>query len=160
MDTLEELKKQRAELDKKIEELEYAEFPFKEGDEYWCLNSDGSFSKLVWDNGSIDKSVLMLGNAFRTLEEARLEADRRDLLHRFKMFRDKCNGEWKPDMTDVTHKKYYLSYSETKVGVYVSYIVLGNHLHIFSYFKNKEDAERAIELFGNEIIELYVNKEV
>lgn len=57
-------------------------------------------------------------------------------------------------------KKYYISYSEIKNGLYVSYIVLGNHLHAFSYFKNEQDAERAIELFGDEIIELFVDNEV
>lgn len=55
-------------------------------------------------------------------------------------------------------KKYYVSYSEIKNSLYVSYIVLGNHLHTFGYFKNEEDAERAIELFGDEIEELFVEK--
>ena len=45
---------------------------------------------------------------------------------------------------------------EIKNGIYVSYIVLGNHLHTFSYFKNEKDAERAIDLFGDEIKELFV----
>lgn len=156
MDKLEELKKQRAELDKKIEELEYAEFPFKEGDEYWGLNSDGSFSKLVWDNGYIDKSVLMLGNAFRTLEEARLEADRRDLLHRFKMFRDKCNGYWKPNFT-ICDNKYFIEKRSGKIDV--NYIFTVNAFILFGYFKNEEDAERAIELFGDEIKELFIDCE-
>ena len=30
---------------------------------------------------------------------------------------------------------------------------------LFGYFKNKEDAERAIELFGDEIKELFVDCE-
>lgn len=105
------------------------------------------------------KKTFNQGHIFPTKQAAELEAKRRNLLTRFRAFRDECNDGWKLDMTDVTHKKYYLSYSETKVGVYVSYIVLGNHWHIFGYFKNKEDAERAVELFGDEIKELFVENE-
>jgi len=46
-----------------------------------------------------------------------------------------------------------------KNSLYVSYIVLGTHFHIFSYFKNEEDAERAIELFGQEIKKLFIDRE-
>ena len=133
--------------------------PFEEGEEYWLLHFDGTRTKEVWENHTLDESALLQNNAFKTREAALLEADRRFLLSRFKAFRDECNDGWKPDMTDATRKKYYLSYSEIKNGVYVSYIVLGNHLHTFGYFKNEKDAEHAIELFGDEIKELFVDCE-
>ena len=135
-------------------------FPFEDGDEYWVLHFDGTRTKEVWDNHTLDKSAVLQNNAFKTQEAALLEADRRCLLSRFKAFRDECNGDWKADCTDVTQKKYYVSYSEIKNDLYVSYIVLGNHLHTFSYFKNEQDAQRAIELFGDEIKELFVDNEV
>ena len=141
---------------KKEEETWEMKCPYKIGDEYWCLYSYGGIYSSFWSGTWEDKDRFNSGNIFPNKETAELEAKRRNLLTRFKAFRDECNDGWKPDMTDVTHKKYYLSYSETKVGVYVSYIVLGNHLHIFGYFKNKEDAERAVELFGDEIKELFV----
>lgn len=134
--------------------------PYKEGNEYYYVYGDGCVRIESWDNFSMEISRWRSGNTFPTKEAAELEAKRRNLLTRFRAFRDECNGDWKPDMTDVKHKKYYLSYSKTKVGIYSSYIVLGSHFHIFGYFKNAEDAERAIELFGDEIIELYVNNEV
>lgn len=134
--------------------------PYKEGDEYWSLCDDGHVYKESWGFIGDDEEKFEAGNAFPTQQAAQLEAKRRYLLTRFKAFRDECNNGWKADCTDVTQKKYYISYSEIKNGLYVSYIVLGNHLHTFSYFKNEQDAERAIELFGNEIIELYVNNEV
>lgn len=134
--------------------------PYKVGDEYWFIFDNGHIDIDCWEGHATDFDRFKTGNAYPTEETAELEAKRRNLLTRFRAFRNECNEDWKPDMTDVTHKKYYLSYSETKVGVYVSYIVLGNHLHIFGYFKNKEDAERAIELFGDEIKELFVKKEV
>lgn len=135
-------------------------YPFKDGDEYWILHFDGTRAKEVWESHNLDKSAALQNNAFKTREAALLEADRRYLLSRFRAFRNECNEDWKADCTDVTQKKYYISYSEIKNGLYVSYIVLGNHLHTFSYFKNEQDAERAIELFGDEIIELYVDNEV
>ena len=106
-----------------------------------------------------DNRYFSQGNIFPTEQAAELESKRRNLLTRFRAFRDECNEDWKPDMADVSHKKYCLFYSEMKNSLYVSYIVLGTHFHIFSYFKNAEDAERAIELFGDEIIELYVEGE-
>ena len=108
MDTLEELKKKRAKLDKKIEELERdGDYSFKKGDDYWVVFSDGVISALMWDNISIDKDFDKQGNAFHTEKEAELEADRRNFLHRFKMFRDKCNGEWKADFEDF-NRKYFI----------------------------------------------------
>lgn len=147
------------EREKEIDLLERECCPFKEGDEYWGLNSDGSFSKMKWDNDSIDKSVLMLGNAFRTLEEARLEADRRDLLHNFKMFRDKCNGDWKPDWSK-QDAKYFLYYSQKNDIFAIDYIHIRDRFHTFGYFKIESYAKKAIELFGDEIKRLYANCEV
>lgn len=133
--------------------------PYKDGDEYWFTYSDGSVSSTFWFDRSVDKGIFDIGNAFPTEEAAKLESERRKLLTRFRAFRNECNGDWNADCTDVTQKKYYISYSEIKNGLYVSYIVLGNHLHTFGYFKNEQDAECAIELFGDEIKELFVDCE-
>lgn len=146
MDTLEK--------EKEIDLLERECCPFKEGDEYWGLNSDGSVSKLVWDNHSIDQSVLMLGNAFKTSKEAILEADRRVLLHRFKMFRDKCNGDWK-----VNHYRYqnhyYIDFCNEEDELFTGSTYFKT-FELFGYFKNESDCDKAIELFGDEIKRLYV----
>lgn len=133
--------------------------PFEDGDEYFALNHRGSIIETTWNNHCVDEERFELGNVFPTREAAELEIKRRKLLTRFKAFRNECNDGWKSDCTDVTQKKYYISYSEIKNGLYVSYIVLGNHLHTFSYFKNEQDAERAIELFGDEIKALFVDCE-
>lgn len=134
--------------------------PYKYGDEHYNLQPSGDVFKDRWEGIEADNKYFSQGNTFPNKEAAELEAKRRNLLTRFRAFRDECNGDWNADCTDVTQKKYYISYSEIKNGLYVSYIVLGNHLHTFSYFKNEQDAERAIELFGDEIIELFVKSEV
>ena len=134
--------------------------PYKYGDNHYCVQSSGDVFSDSWRDIEADYSFFSQGNIFKTKQAAELEAKRRNLLTRFKAFRDECNNGWKADCTNVTQKKYYISYSEIKNGLYVSYIVLGNHLHAFSYFKNEQDAERAIELFGDEIKELFVDNEV
>ena len=134
--------------------------PYKVGDTHCCIQSSGDVFSDCWEDTETDNRYFSQGNIFPTEQAAELEVKRRNLLTRFRAFRDECNDGWKPDMADVSYKKYCLFYSEMKNSLYVSYIVLGTHFHIFSYFKNEEDAERAITLFGQEIIELYVDNEV
>ena len=133
--------------------------PYENGDTHYCLQPSGDVFQDCWENIEADNKYFSQGNIFPTKKAAKLESRRRNLLTRFRSFRDECNGDWKSDYKDVTQKKYYVSYSEIKNSLYVSYIVLGNHLHTFGYFKNEEDAERAIELFGDEIEELFVEGE-
>lgn len=169
MTNLEILKQQTADMEAKIKEMK-AEIermengwemkcPYREGDRFYLVNPRGSVKFVFWDNCVSNKKSFNQGNIFPTRKAAELESKRRNLLTRFRAFRDECNGDWKSDCKDVTQKKYYVSYSEIKNSLYVSYIVLGNHLHTFGYFKNEEDAERAIELFGQEIKELFVEGE-
>ena len=132
-------------------------FPFEDGNEYWALHFDGTRTKEVWDNHTLDKSAVLQNNAFKTQEAALLEADRRCLLSRFKAFRDECNNGWKPDWSN-SDEKWEIDYTEEEVKALWTGCV--NSFSTFGYFKNRKDAERAIELFGDEIIELYVDNEV
>ena len=142
------------EREKEIDLLERECCLFKEGDEYWGLNSDGSVSRLVWDKDCIDQSVLMLGNAFRTSKEAILEADRRVLLHRFKMFRDKCNGDWKNNFYR-EQRLHYIDFCNLEDELFTNSTYYKT-FELFGYFKNESDCDKAIELFGDEIKRLYV----
>lgn len=155
MDTLEELKKQRAELDKKIKELEYAEFPFKEGDTYWMLRGDGNISGMTYHDCAFDKQIVMQGSAFHKHEEAEKEIERRYLLSRFKMFRDKCNGDWKPDFENFDGK-YFIIFNGESQNLFIDKRDCYDYLNIFGYFKNESDAIKAIKLFGAEIKRLYM----
>ena len=131
------------------------EVPYEEAEEIRLLNSYGQAQKHHWNKTTWIDGNFNQGNIFPTEEAAELEAKRRNLLTRFNAFRDECNGDWKPDWNDVTHKKYYVFYSEIKNDVCVTYIVLDKRFHTFGYFKNGDDAYKAIELFGDEIKELF-----
>ena len=131
--------------------------PFEDGDEYFALNHRGSIIETTWNNHCVDEERFELGNVFLTREAAELEAKRRNLLTRFRAFRNECNEDWKPDWSN-SDEKWEIDYTEEEVKALWTGCV--NSFSTFGYFKNKEDAERAIELFGDEIKELFVDNEV
>ena len=127
--------------------------PYKNGDKYYCIQSDGEVFPDSWRGIESDNRYFSQGNIFPTEEAAELEAKRRKLLTRFRAFRDECNRglsvqdeKWEIDCKDKKLKSLWLPNSI-------------NGFPTFGYFKNREDADRAIELFGDEIIELYVECE-
>lgn len=130
--------------------------PYKNNDGCFILFDDGDTALSYWAGDLEDVSRFRMGNVFPTLEAAELEAERRILLTRFNAFRDECNGDWKADWNDFTQKKYYVFYSESKNDICVTYIVFDKRFHTFGYFKNGDDAYKAIELFGDKIKELFV----
>ena len=141
---------------KKEEDTWEMKIPYKKGHEYWLLDSHGEPVLFNWNDCNFEKCYLKQGNTFKTKEAAKLEAKRRNLLTRFKSFRDERNGGWKPDWKNAYENKYFICEVVSGLEVYVSSI--GNSFVTFGYFKNNEDCERAIELFGDEIKELFVEK--
>lgn len=97
MGKLEKLKKEREELDKRIETLEYAERLFEEGDEIYHVDEYGNVNSGKWGNFAWIDGAFSQGHIFRTKKEAETEPKRRNLLTRFKAFRDECNSDWEPD---------------------------------------------------------------
>lgn len=164
MTNLETLKQQTADMEAKLNEMK-AEIkriengwemkcPFKKGDEYYLVDAGGSSNNSFWDDWVYEKMAFNQGNIFPTLEAAELESKRRNLLTRFRAFRDECNDGWKPDWSNSFKSKYYLEIIDSKVVL--DSVNYANRIATFGYFKNEEDAERAIELFGDEIEELFV----
>jgi len=161
---LETLKQQIADMEAKLNEMKAEiertenwwemKYQYKLTDEYWFILSDGDIKPAKWINCEMDKERLIAGNVFPTKEAAELEAKRRNLLTRFRAFRDECNGDWKPDWSDSFKSKHYLEIIDSKVVL--DSVNYANRIATFGYFKNEEDAERAIDLFGDEIKELFV----
>lgn len=158
---IEELEKKTQELQKEleIEKQKEVKCPFKYGDEYFLLPSDGMVSESVWGDYKFDNRALSQGNIFKTKEEAELEHDKRELLTKFRQFRDKCNGEWRPDWNNSKFDKFFISsyigdFDEVEIFVYMERDY--NHFSPFGYFKNEYDAKRALELFGDEIKKLFI----
>lgn len=130
--------------------------PYKVGDEHYNLQPSGDVFPDRWEGIEADNRYFSQGNTFLTEQSAKLEAKRRNLLTRFKAFRDECNGDWKVDWSGYDRK---WSISRNEDGLFDTWTIGLDTFTIFGYFKNKTDCERAIELFGDEIIELFVNLE-
>ena len=164
MTKLDTLKQQTAEMEAKLEEMK-AEIerlengwemkcPYEEGDEYYFVSANGLAKYDSWDNYDFEKRAFAQGNIFKTQQEAELEAKRRNLLTRFRAFRDECNNGWKPDWSN-NGEKWEIDYKEEE-GLIALWTSLVNSFSTFGYFKNKEDTQRAIDLFGDEIKELFM----
>lgn len=168
MSRTEELKKEIKELEEKIKSLQQElietqktefDYPFNHTDDFYRLETNGGIAKDWWSHSGYDQRCYKQGNIFKAKKEAIREHYRRELLMRFKQFRDKCNGDWKPDFKNDSSSKIYIGFNhnENKMKV-CSYLIL-EEFNLFGYFKNESDAERAIELFGDEIKKLYVEAE-
>lgn len=158
MDKLEKLKKEREELDKRIETLEYAERIFEEGEKVYYVDQFGNVNCVKWNNSVWIDGAFIQGHIFRTKQAAGLEAKRRNLLTRFIAFRDECNGYWKINWNDGEQEKYIIKCDKKRDLYVVTYFTI-NEFNIFGYFKDDKDAKRAIELFGDEIKKLFVDCE-
>ena len=165
MTKLDTLKKQTADLEAKIEEMK-AEIerlengwemkcPFKYGDKYFALNHRGSIIETTWDNHCVDEERFEFGNVFPTEEAVQLEVKRRNLLTRFNAFRDECNNGWEMDWKNHRNRKYFISF-EASGKLILFNLGTVNQFCLFGYFKNENDAQRAIDLFGDEIKELFM----
>ena len=161
MSTIAELEDKVKELLDEIETLKRQEefeleYPFEIGKECWFISSSGSLFRDTWDTALISCDRYSQGHVFKTKEEAERERDKRALLTRFRQFRDKCNGDWKPDFTSLLQGKYSIQFSHaiSELVVYNSRDIDG--FRLFGFFKELKDAERAIELFGDEIKRLWV----
>ena len=140
------------ELEKQKTEIEY---PFEE-DECWWVNSFGEIIPFIWVEKKDNTQIYDQGNIFNTKQEAIKERDKRDLLMRFNQFRDKCNGDWKPDWSTHLDNKYHIYKAHGHEQLLISEDLYCTSFVTFGYFHKCEDAERAIELFGDEIKRLYV----
>ena len=163
MTRIQELEKQIQELDERKvalqNELELEkqkiefEYPFEESEEYWGLDIDGELIFDRWTGCKYDEDCFKVGNMFKTAQEAKKERDKRILLTRFRQFRDKCNGDWKP----FEHgNQFYISFDTMTNVIHTNCVYINKSFTLFGYFKNKPDCERAIDLFGDEIKRLYL----
>lgn len=132
------------------------DYPFEESEEYWGLDIDGELIFDRWTGCKYDEDCFEVGNMFKTAQEAKKERDKRILLTRFRQFRDKCNGDWKPTINE---KKYYIFFNFEEQKFKIDWFCRIGIFELLGIFKNKADAERAIELFGDKIKRLFVEEE-
>ena len=147
MDELEKLQPEE-----KTEEFEY---PFEIGDTFFFIDVVGNPAKRKWSDYVNEKLSYRQGNIFKTKQEVYKEHDKRELLMRFNQFRDKCNGDWKPTINE---KKYYIFFNFEEQKFKIDWFCQIGIFELLGSFKNEADAERAVELFGDEIKRLFVEE--
>ena len=160
---IKELENKKTELLKELEieqqktEIEYP--PLALNEPYWVLDSKGTICRSWWGNDSIDKTRCEIGNIFLTEEKAEKELKKLSLLTRFRMFRDRCNRGWEPDFTNFAQDKHSIqfNYNYGTFTIYTSSHI--DSFRLFGFFKEREAAELAIELFGDEIKRLFMEEE-
>lgn len=143
-------------LEKQNAEIEYPKMNMLES--YWSIDFNGTICRTIWLKDGFDKQRSKIGNVFLTKEEAERERDRRSLLTRFRQFRDKCNGDWKPNFKDCESDKYSIHFRYRDNKFYIFNSGYNDTFRLFGYFKNRTDCDRSIELFGDEIKRLWVEK--
>ena len=143
---------------KKKKKSEKFEYPFEEKKEYWSVGVKGGVSNFIWSNHEFNTKKYDQGHIFKTEQEAIRERDKRTLMTRFRQFRDKCNGDWKPDWFNTQERKYFMGYLAESKSYEATSCAKGDLFILFGYFKNQDDCKRAIELFGDEIKRLYVEE--
>ena len=127
MTNLETLKQQAADMEAKLNEMK-AEIerlekgwemkcPYEHGDTHYCIRPNGDVFADCWEGIEADNRYFSQGNVFPTEEAAELEAKRRNLLTRFRAFRDECNGDWKPNWNDINQNKYVIKFEEKKISI-------------------------------------------
>lgn len=162
---IEELENKTKELQKKLEierqkkEIDYPfNYPLNYSETCYLLRSNSVIVEDWWSSSGNDRNCYKQGNLFKTKEEAQKERDKRELLMRFRQFRDKCNGDWKPEFDDFLQDKYTIrcDYGLKELFLFGEGRVY--EFSLFGYFKNGDDCKRAIELFGDEIIRLWADE--
>lgn len=131
--------------------------PYEYGDKHYCIQSSGDVFLDYWRGIEADNSFFSQGNIFPTKQAALLEVKRRNLLTRFRAFRDECNDGLRVDWNVHRSEKWSIAYQSNELHPSLSTTI--NDFSTFGYFVIKRDAERAIELFGDEIKELFVECE-
>lgn len=131
---------------------------YQYGDYYWFISDDGIVVRSNWFRHKADMNRFYSGNIFPTEQSAELEAERRRLLTLFNAFRDECNGDWEPKWND-NKPKYFLFFNANDKEFQIDFLFNYINLHYFGYFEKAEDAERAIEFFGDEIKKLFIDCE-
>ena len=162
MSKIDELKQQIRKLENKLaveekkEKASNIECPFRYGDIYWWICHDGDVIESNWKDAPWEFDSFIFGNVFETEEEARFERDKRVFLIQFTNFRNKRNGDWKPDWKNQNEDKYYIYYNFKDGNLRVSFTSEATAFTPLGYFKKLKDVYDALDMFKDDIKRLLI----
>lgn len=142
MELIEEFEERLQEVKDKYAKLNHG---FKNGDYYWYIDCDGGLRNERWDS-EYDHNVFVIGNAFKTKEEAEFMMEKLKVLHELSRFTrpfEPLSENWCIYINGHGQIDYY---SEDE-----SQYLYGDY-----YFNSKEEAIRAVEQIGEDRIHEYL----
>lgn len=138
------------EIDKLVEELETKKWKPSLKEAYYYIGMVGSIYCTQYTDNDYDKSLISIGNYFKTEEEAEFELERLKVLEELKEFTyDFSEEEWKNN--DL--RKYCIIYRHNTDGIDIDYWCNSNYVTL--QFKTEEDCEKAKEKIGEERLKKY-----
>ena len=149
---IDELKKELEKLQKKPYEVEVPE----DVNRYYALKSNGDILRgFDYCFDDTKKAIYRRGLMFETDEEVRQYDRERILLFKLHKWAKEQQGDWQPDWSNLTQRKYYMGYHYEDECIYV---VTNKHCDSFlklPYFESKEITQACIDEFGDEILEVF-----
>ncbi len=143
--TIEQIKQKQTELEtmiKAYEEQAEAEFP-KLNESYYFINPDGSIQVETYEM-EYDEEAYLIGNCFRTQEEAKFAAEQLKVIAEMK----RCGGVWKTKSAEA--KEYYLYYAAMNNPVLDIKNWSSKDSLPYIWFPTEEAAQKAIDTIGEE----------
>lgn len=102
-----------------------------------------------------DKYLYDIGLYFDSKEEAEQFKREQTLIKKVKCWAKEQQGDWKPDWSDTSQRKYYIEIDHFSKKTKYYYYWEHNQLSKLPYFKSQEIAEACVDEFGDEILEVF-----
>ena len=131
------------------------EYPKDDDRIYFISNADG-FVHTKPFSYEYDHSMFRRGLYFRTESEAEQCIKENILLVKLRQWAEMKNAGWKPDWTNCSNHKFIIYYDGVYDVLSTYPTSADNNLSILPAFKTRKIAEKCIDLFGDEIIEVLI----
>ena len=122
------------------------------GDQFYIILSNGDVFKQAWDGGPNDEHFYLIGNIFRTKEEAKEEVERIKLLTQWKQLSIESGEDENPWGKNSRHYFAYYSYNSSSISFDFAECCRSNRI----YFPSMESLKKAIQIVGYENVKKYI----
>lgn len=152
MSKIEELQKKIDELQKELDELKKQEnngiwIP-KRGEKYWYIDECGDVFYTINAFNQYDEKRFLIGNVFKTKEEAEFAVEKLKVLAELKVFSEPRDREW-----DGRNQHWSIGYDVQEYKVYIVDWLSYKSNEIC--FESKEKAQQALDAVGEDRVKKY-----
>lgn len=129
----------------------------KEGAKVWSFDcylgtlSNGFFN--IEDRA--DRHSYKTGLLFDSYKEINQFLKEQTLIKKIKCWAKEQQGDWKPDWSDLTQRKYYVNVDRFNKEIFWDWYWEHDKLSKLPFFKSKEISLACIDEFGDEILEVF-----